>query len=137
MFNWFNKPKKKKQTPTGVTVDVTKSAANKAPIESIKTEKEIATEKDEPYVAILSMDIDPENLHQGSFELDWNAKFVSNLVRAGYMMKRDDTDADIVDRWFQNVCRHVVMETWEQEQAQNPQRYTRSKDIGDGRREVS
>ena len=26
-------------------------------------------------------------------------------------------DSDIVDRWFQNVCRHVVMETWEQEEA--------------------
>lgn len=102
-----------------------------------KSDKDIATEKGEPYVAILSMDVDPENLHQGSFELDWNDKFVANLVRAGYMMKEDDTDAEIVDRWFQNVCRHVVMETWEQDQAMNPQRYTRSRDLGDGRKEIS
>jgi hypothetical protein len=82
------------------------------------------------------MEVDPDNLHQGAFDLDWNDKFVANLVRAGYQGK---TDADIVDLWFQNVCRHVVMETWEQEQAMNPspQRYTRSKDIGNGRREVS
>ena len=99
--------------------------------------KEIATQTGEPYVNILSMDIDPNNLHSGSFELDWNEKFVANLVKAGYMMKKDDTDAQIVDRWFQNVCRHVVMETWEQEEAINPTRFTRSRDLGDGRREVS
>jgi hypothetical protein len=99
-----------------------------------KTEKELATDRGDPYVAILSMDVDPENIHAGSFELDWNDKFVANLIRAGYVGK---TDSDIVDQWFQNVCRHVVMETWEQEQAMNPTRFTRSRDIGNGRTEVS
>jgi hypothetical protein len=104
-----------------------------------KTEKEIATEKGEPWVGILSMDIDPENMHQGAFELDWNDKFVANLVRAGYQGKPDDTDAEIVDRWFQNICRHVVMETWEQEQAMNPDanRVVQTRNIGGGRTEVS
>ena len=107
-----------------------------APEKPKKSAKDRATEAGEPYVSIVSMDVDPENLHQGSFELDWNSIFVTRLVRAGYMMKPEDTDAEIVDRWFQNVCRHVVMETWEQEQAMNP-RFTRSRDLGDGRREVS
>ena len=102
-----------------------------------KSAKDLATERGEPWVSIVSMDINPESLHEGSFELDWNSVFVTRLVRAGYMMKPDDTDADIVDRWFQNVCRHVVMETWEQEQAQNPQRFTKTRDIGGGRTEVS
>lgn len=102
-----------------------------------KTEKEIATEKGQPWVAILSMDIDPDNLHQGAFELDWNDKFVANLVRAGYQGRPDDQDSDIVDRWFQNVCRHVVMETWEQEMANNPARVIKQRDIGDGKTEVS
>jgi len=102
-----------------------------------KTEKEIATEKGEPYVTILSLDLDPENLHAGAFELDWNDKFIANLVRAGYQKDPRDTDSDVVDRWFQNVCRHVVMETWEQEQAMNPQRYVRERNIGGGRKEVS
>ena len=103
----------------------------------IKTAKEIATEKGEPWVDVLSMDVNPENLHQGAFELDWNDKFVANLIRAGYQMKPDDKDSDIVDRWFQAVCRNVVLETWEQEQAMNPNRIVRSRDIGDGRSEVS
>ena len=100
-----------------------------------KSAKELATERGEPYVAVLSMDVDPENLHQGAFELDWNDKFVANLLRAGYQGK---SDSDIVDQWFQNVCRHVVMETWEQEQAiKNSGIYVQSRNIGDGRSEVS
>lgn len=103
-----------------------------------KTEKELATERGEPWVTVLRMDVDPTNLHQGAFELDWNDIFVARLVKAGYMMKPTDTDSDIVDRWFQNVCRHVVMETWEQEQAiRQSGIYVRTTDIGGGRSEVS
>ena len=102
-----------------------------------KTAKELATEKGEPYVAIVTMDIDPENLHQGAFELDWNEIFIARLVKAGYMMKPTDADSDLVDRWFQNVCRHVVMETWEQEQAiKNSGMYVQKRDLGDGRSEI-
>ena len=103
-----------------------------------KSDKDIATEKGEPYIKILSMDVNPDNLHEGAFELDWNSIFVTRLVKAGYMLKKEDSDAEIVDRWFQNVCRHVVMETFEQEEAMNPQaRFIRSRDLGDGRREHS
>jgi hypothetical protein len=114
-------------------------AVEKPQPEKKKSEKDRASDKGEPYVAILSLEVDPDNLHAGAFELDWNDKFVANLIRAGYQMSPKDTDSDIVDRWFQNVCRHVVMETWEQEQAMNPpiHRYTKSKDLGGGRREVS
>ena len=104
-----------------------------------KTEKESATEKGEPWVTILSMDVDPENMQNGAFELDWNDKFVSNLVRAGYQMNPKDTDSDIVDRWFTAVCRNVVLETYEQYEAMNPERdrVVKTRNIGDGRSEVS
>jgi hypothetical protein len=127
-MGFFDRFKKKK--PEAKVVDLPKAKK--------KTAKELADEKGEPYVAILSMDIDPANLHQGSFELDWNDKFISNLVRAGYQMKSDDSDADIIDRWFQNVCRHVVMETWEQEEAMRQSGiYVKTTDLGNGRKEVS
>ena len=45
-----------------------------------KSAKQTATENNEPYVAILAMDIDPNNLHQGAFELDWNEIFIARLV---------------------------------------------------------
>jgi hypothetical protein len=114
-----------------------KPVQEKPPVEKKKSPKEIATEKGEPYVSILGLELDVENMHQGSFELDWNEIFVARLVKAGYMMKKEDTDAEIVDRWFQNVCRHVVMETWEQEEAMNPTRRVNVKDLGNGRKEVS
>lgn len=108
------------------------------PAKAAKSARDLATERGEPFVNVVSMDLDPNNLHQGSFELDWNEIFVARLVKAGYMIKPTDTDADIVDRWFQNVCRHVVMETWEQEEAiRHSGIYVQSRDIGDGRSEVS
>lgn len=131
LFDKFFKPTKPVEAPQVPAVPKIKVAA--------KSEKEIATSAGEPYVAILKMDIDPNNLHQGSFELDWNEIFVSRLVKAGYMIKATDQDVDIVDRWFQTVCRHVVMETWEQEQAiiKGAGQYVNTRDIGDGRTEVS
>lgn len=111
---------------------------DKAPAETAKTEKQLATERGDPWIQVLKIEVDPDTLHQGAFELDWNDIFVSRLVKAGYMMKPDDSDAEIVDRWFQNVCRHVVMETWEQEQAMRESGiYVRTRDIGGGRSEVS
>jgi hypothetical protein len=100
-----------------------------------KSDKELATERGEPYIAILSMDVDPNDINSGAFEFDWNEKFIANLSRAGYQGK---TDADLVDQWFQNVCRNVVLETYEQVEAiNNSMRFTQSRDIGDGRREHS
>ena len=122
---------KKKKPPV-------ESKPKEAPKPKAKSAKEIATEKGEPYVNILSMELDPDNMDQGAFELDWNDKFVANLVRAGYQMSPKDTDADIVDRWFTAVCRNVVLETYEQYEAMNTQnRVVKSRDIGDGRSEVS
>ena len=103
-----------------------------------KTAKELATERGEPYVEILSLDLDMDNPHQGAFELDWNDKFIANLVRAGYQMEANEEEHLIVDRWFQNICRHVVMETYEQDEANFPQsnRRPQEKDLGDGRKEI-
>jgi hypothetical protein len=107
--------------------------------EEPKTAKQIATDKKEPYVNIVSLDVDLDNLHQGAFELDWNDKFVANLIRAGYQMDPKDTDSDIVDRWFTAVCRNIVLETYEQYEAMNPERdrVVKTRNIGDGRSEVS
>lgn len=99
-----------------------------------KTAKEIANEKNEPWVNIVSVELDPDNIGAGAFELDWNDKFVANLVRAGYKGK---TDQQIVDQWFQDVCRNVVLETYEQEMADPELRQPRSRKIDDNRTEFS
>ena len=99
-----------------------------------KTPKELATEAGEPWVEVLGIDISKDNPGAGSFELDWNDKFVANLIRAGYQGK---TDQDIVDNWFRSVCQNVVMENYEQEQADPDNRPSNRKDLGNGRTEVS
>ena len=104
--------------------------------------KEEANAKGEPYVAILKVDLDPNNINNGSFELDWNDKFLVNLVKQGYKIKADDTDNEIVDRWFQTVCRNIALEIYEQEVAdpekrRDDLRVIRQRDLGDGRTEVS
>ena len=103
-----------------------------------KTPKEIATEKGEPYINVLSVDVDKKNMGNGSFELDWNDAFIKELRAAGYPGK---TDEDVVDLWFRNVCRNVLAEAFEQEAAQKVPpdnvRYINRKTGDDGRTEVS
>ena len=106
-----------------------------------KSAKEIATDKGEPWVSVLSVELDPDNIGNGAFELDWNDKFITNLVRAGYQLKKDDTDAVMVDRWFADICKNVIAENYEQWEANQPigdrPREINRKDIGDGRTEIS
>lgn len=110
---------------------------------SKKTPKQLATEAGRPWVDIISVEVDPENINAGSFELDFNDKFVINLIKAGYRQRDDDTDQDIVDRWFQTVCRNVALEMYEQQQADPVNRemeqmlQIKSRNLGNGRREVS
>jgi hypothetical protein len=105
-------------------------------VEQTKSAKQLATDAGEPYFAVLSMDIDPDDINSGAFEFDWNDKMIADLVRHGYQMDPRDTDADIVDRWFTAVCRNVVLETAEQYEAMST-RVVKSRDVGDGRSEVS
>lgn len=109
-------------------------------VEPSLSEKEKATQAGEPYVSILKMELDPDDVNNGAFELDWNDKFVLNLIKAGYKQRDDDTDQLIVERWFQYVCRNVALELYEQQQADPDNRdlrVVRTKDLGNGRTEVS
>ena len=104
------------------------------------TAKEKATAAGEPYINILSMELDPNDVNNGAFELDWNEKFILNLIRAGYKQKDSDTDNVLVDRWFQTVCRNIALEVYEQQQADPTNRdlrRVRTKNLGEGRTEVS
>jgi hypothetical protein len=126
------------ETPTPVTETAEekpktakKPRKPKKPATVTKTAKEVATENNEPWISIVSVDLDPANIGSGAFELDWNDKFVANLVRAGYKGK---TDQQIVDQWFQDVCRNVVLENFEQEQADPEQRVSSVRKKIDGDR---
>jgi len=106
-----------------------------------KSAKDLATEAGEPYVSVTSVDLDPDDVGNGAFELDWNDIFIARLVKAGFQIKKDDTDADIVDRWFQSICRNILNENYEQWEANQPvdsrPRRVERNDLGNGRSEIS
>jgi hypothetical protein len=130
MFDWLKKKPEPKTEPRSTE-----------PKSKKKSAKELATEAGEPYISILSVELDPDDIGNGSFELDWNEVFVARLVKAGYMQKKDDTDDQIVDRWFQTICRNILNENYEQWEANQPvdsrpRRIDRN-DLGNGRTEIS
>lgn len=126
-----DKPKKPRKPRTEKPVEPKLKVKGKSP-------KDLATAKGEPYVSIVSVELDPENIGNGAFELDWNDIFVSKLVRAGYQGK---TDADVVDNWFKTICRNVIMENFEQWEANQPEemrpRVIERRDLGNGKSEIS
>ena len=95
--------------------------------------KEIATEKKEPWVAVLDTHVNKDNIRNGFFELDWNEYFVLQLKEAGY---QGDTEEAVVDQWFQELCRGVGSEA-----GMNMDRrgsgYINVNNLGDGRTEIS
>ncbi len=102
-------------------------------LDPIAKEKSEATARGEPWVKVIGIELDPDNVGQGAFEIDWNEYFVLQLTRAGYQGK---TDQDIVDQWFQTICRNIALEIWEQYEADPTTRINR-RNIGGGRTEVS
>ena len=137
--NLFKKPE-----PVKPTQEKKPRHPKKKKEEKVLSDKEKATMEGMPYVNILKMELDPYDINTGAFELDWNDKFVLNLIKAGFKIRDDDNDTIIVERWFQTVCRNVALELYEQQQADpenrtmaSEMRVVRAKDLGDGRTEVS
>ena len=129
----------KKSEPT--TVEEPKKPKVQKPKAKELSEKEKATANNEPYIAITKVELDPNNINDGSFDLDWNDKFVLNLIRAGYKMKPDETDEVIVERWFSTICRNIALEMYEQKWADPEKRDVRYKvqtrKLDNGRTEIS
>ena len=69
-----------------------------------KTVKKKDTKSKEPWVKVLNLNVNPENPRNGFFELDWNDEFVNMLKQNGY---EGGSDTEIVDKWFQTLCRTI------------------------------
>lgn len=68
-----------------------------------KTEQK-QTKSEEPMVKVLQVNVNPDNPKNGFFELDWNDEFVNMLKQNGY---QGNSQEEIVDRWFQSLCRTI------------------------------
>lgn len=103
-------------------------------VKTHKSKKQIATEKGEPYVEVITLDIDPNNPVQGAFELEWNELFITKLRAEGYT---GGTDEDVIDTWFQQVCRNIAIEEWETMPDSGPSTFVTKTNLGDGKSEIS
>ena len=98
--------------------DETKKSTTKSPRdehrELLEKQKKVATKKKEPWVCVLDTQVNPENIKNGLFELDWNEYFVLKLRQEGYGYD-GDPEEEIVDRWFKDLARNIL-----EEQGQDP-----------------
>jgi len=126
--SWFLKGKDKER------------AKAKYELSGIALDKKLADIDDKPYVTVLETHFDPDNPKKGYFELDWNQSFIDMLSKAGYTGVTDD---EIVNKWFDDLCKGIVLETmdtdvFEELKAQQENRDKISKtELKDGKVEYS
>lgn len=116
-----------------IGVDIPEPVNEIPEIKVSKTEKEIATEKKEPWVAVLNTHVNKDNIRNGFFELDWNEYFIVQLRGAGYT---GDTDEAVVDKWFQELCRNIGAES-DIDMERRGSGFINTNNLGNGRTEVS
>jgi hypothetical protein len=93
-----------------------------------------ASAKGEPYVAVLETKVNPDNVRNGFFELDWNDLFIVQLKQAGYGFD-GDADEEIVDRWFRDLAGNMLAEAG-QDPKQSMGGYINVNRLGNGKAEV-
>lgn len=86
----------------------------KAELEERETEvlkqrdpKEYATRRKEPWINVVDIKVNEQNVRNGFFELDWNKYFIVQLIQAGYGVD-NDPEEEIVDRWFRDIVYNML-----------------------------
>lgn len=103
MFDFWKKRKQNEKTETGLP-----KTEEDIRREALEKEKEAATKKGEPWVAVLDTKVNPDNIRNGFFELDWNNEFIERLLDAGY---KGENQEQIVDAWFRTIVTQMLSES--------------------------
>jgi len=109
-MSWFSKLFGNTQNDVNSVMDDIKEnslSPEEARRASLETEKQLATERGEPWVAVLDTQLNPENIRNGFFELDWNNEFIEQLLDAGYS---GESNEEIVDAWFRTIVTQMLEE---------------------------
>lgn len=96
--------------------------------------KDRATADGEPWINVLDVKVNPDNIRNGFFELDWNNLFIQELIKNGYGTEADPEE-EIVDRWFRTIVYQML-----EEQGLDTRRgagYINVTAISDGKSEIS
>ena len=101
---------------TGIEAEEKRIAEEKAALEAesdkklkARDPKAFATKKGEPWVNVLDMKVNEDNIRNGFFELDWNEYFIESLIENGYGSEGDEPE-QIVDRWFKDIVYNMLQE---------------------------
>ena len=112
---------------------VKKNPKEKDRLTLLMEEKKAAEKAKKPWVAVLETHVNPKDIKNGFFELDWNNEFIEQLLDAGY---KGETNEQIVDGWFKDVARNILSE-----QGLDPSRGAGYINVGspnkDGKSEIS
>lgn len=112
-MGWWNK---KIKDLTGITareeaLEVEEKRIKEEELELLKKKdpKAYATRRKEPWVSVLDIKVNEENVRNGFFEMDWNKYFIAQLIQAGYGVD-NDAEEEIVDRWFRDIVYNMLEE---------------------------
>ena len=94
----------------GIQPKITKETTKELTQEDIRRqaldkEKEEATKAGKPWVAVLDTQVNPDNIRNGFFELDWNNEFIEQLIDVGYSGESNEL---IVDAWFRTIVSQML-----------------------------
>jgi hypothetical protein len=99
---------------TGLDKEEARIAESAAVLEAKEAEvlkqrdpKEYATRRKEPWINVVDIKVNEQNVRNGFFELDWNKYFIVQLIQAGYGVD-NDPEEEIVDRWFRDIVYNML-----------------------------
>lgn len=112
-MGWWNK---KIKDLTGITAKEKELEAERNRLEEDELEllkkkdpKAYATRRKEPWINVIDVKVNQENVRNGFFEMDWNKYFIAQLIEAGYGVD-NDPEEEIVDRWFRDIVYNMLEE---------------------------
>ena len=94
---------------SGIEAKEKELEAKELEVIKVRDPKAYATRKKEPWVNVLDMQVNEDNIRNGFFELDWNKYFIEELIKNGYGVD-EDPEEEIVDRWFRDIVYNMLAE---------------------------
>ncbi len=89
-------------------------------IDQQQHDKAVAHVLKRPWVEVKKMEVNPDDPKAGYMELDWNDEFVAMLQEKGYV---GDSDESVVNKWFNDICRTVLLQELEDQDYGLEQQY--------------
>jgi|TARA_R110002167_G_scaffold164159_1_gene361078 hypothetical protein len=130
--NWVSTPEEKERAEARRIVDEKEQAIELEKInfkyghiDQHAYDKNMANHNGEDYIRVVGMELDEGQPGKGFFELDFNDNFVEYLAKSGYEGLEPD---QIVDSWFSDLCKNIVLSDLEDEEGVSKSVLTDSKE---------